>query len=62
MTEWSVKGVGDAVTVVSPVGLHHRPDWHGGREPDDAALKIYAAHGVAARWTMDTFGPTHLHL
>ena len=42
MTEWSVKGVGDAVTVVSPVGdvypfvitsvrdlrlkLHHRPE------------------------------------
>ncbi|WP_237478577.1 hypothetical protein [Lichenibacterium dinghuense] len=78
MIEWSVKGAGDAVTVVSPVGdvypfvitclrdlrlkLHHRPDWHGGREPDDAALKIYAAHGVAARWAMDTLGPIHLHL
>lgn len=78
MIEWSVQGVGDAVTVVSPVGdvypfvitsvrdlrlkLHHGPDWHGGCEPDDAALRIYSAHGVAARWTMDTFGPTHLHL
>lgn len=75
MDGWSAEGIGDAVTVVSPVGdvypfvitsardlrlkLHQRPDWQGGREPPDADLKIHAAHGVAARWTMDTFGPTH---
>lgn len=72
MIRWSAKGAGDAVTVVSPAGdvypfvitsvqamrlkLQARPDWRGGREPGDADLKIYAAHGVAARWAMDTFG------
>ena len=74
MNEWSAKGIGDAVTVVSPVGdvypfvitqardlrlrLHHRPRWRAGREPDDADLRIFAAHGVAARFALDTFGPT----
>ena len=72
MNEWSVKGMGDEVTVFSPAGdvypfvitsvrelrlrLHDRPNWRDGREPDDADLKIYAAHGVAARWTIETFG------
>ena len=74
MIEWSARGAGDAVTVVSPAGdvypflitrsrdlrlrLHDRPRWSAGREPDDADLRILAAHGVAARFALDTFGPT----
>ncbi len=72
MVAWSVKGRGAEVTVVSPEGdvypfvitsvdklelkLCATPTWRGGREPRDADLKIYAAHGAASRWTSDTFG------
>ena len=72
MVAWSVKGRGAEVTVVSPEGdvypfvitsvdklelkLCATPTWQGGREPRDADLKIFAAHGAASRWTSDTFG------
>ena len=72
MIEWSVKGRGTEVTVVSPEGdvypfvitstrklelkLCATPTWQGGETPRDAELKIFAAHGAAARWTTDTFG------
>lgn len=73
MADWSVKGVGTEVTVLSPAGdeypfviadvfdlhleLGRRPRWGGGREPDDAVSRIDAARAVASRWTADTFGP-----
>ena len=72
MMEWSVKGRGSEVTVVSPEGdvyafiitsarrleleLCAKPTWQAGRPPRDAELRISAAHGAAARWTTDTFG------
>ena len=77
MVDWSVKGVGIDVTVVSsegdvypfqitsPKDLHIEltgsPLWHDGKLPIDADRKIDAAYSEASRWTSDTFGPVIHH-
>lgn len=73
MVDWSVKGIGTDVTVVSSEGdvypfqitasadlhvaLSGSPVWHDGDPPIDADRKIDAARCEASRWTLDTFGP-----
>ena len=72
MDDWSVKGVGTAVTVVSSEGdvypfritsaadlhiaLSGSPLWHDGSPPIDADTRIDAAYCEATRWTSETFG------
>ena len=69
--DWSVKGRGAEVTVVSPDGdvfpfvitsvsdlrlKLKTPEWYQGQEPEDVGIKIDVAVGTATRWTHETFG------
>ena len=71
MCDWSVKGEGAEVTVVSPDGdvfpfvitsvsdlrlKLKAPDWCQGQEPEDVGVKIDVAVSTATRWTHETFG------
>ena len=71
MIEWSVKGIGAEVTVVSPEGdifpfvitstedLHltlRQPVWHDTQAPAEHGRKLDIAVDTASRWTQQTFG------
>ena len=71
MCDWSVKGRGAEVTVVSPEGdvfpfvitsasdlrlKLKAPEWCQGQESEDVGFKIDVAVGTATRWTYETFG------
>ena len=71
MCDWSVKGRGAEITVVSPDGdvfpfvitsasdlrlKLKAPEWYQGQEPEDVGVKIDVAVSTATRWTHETFG------
>ena len=76
MVEWSVKGIGAEVTVVSPEGdifpfvitsiedLHltlRQPVWHDTQESAEHGRKLDIAVDTASRWTQETFGAPPSH-
>ena len=71
MVEWSVKGIGAEVTVISPdgdifpfvitstEGLHltlRPPVWRDSEEAAEHGRKLDIAVDTASRWTQQTFG------